>query len=284
MYTRASSTCTHQPLEMETPVMKLKNQNRLTEMLTQKELEKLHRNFEENYTLSIFSGDVKAFEPVVKFFNPTGLGTWYLSELSPDNIGFGICVLNEIELGYVSLHELNTLKLQNPIEKDNHFLAEGLTIYELMKILNTHENVPGIIQNRSIYRREKKSIEHITKVLVKDHILMNQTLLVCTCLEKGMIEYDAISNTFGYFDQQGNQLLDENLEEAQEGDGFDDLYHEEHKEIYSWYLITDWLARKLSKKGESILDNEYGTWWGRSCFGQLIVCDSVIQEIAKEHY
>lgn len=48
---------------------------------------------------------------VVKLFNPTGIGTWYLSELDPEtNIAFGLCDLGEPELGYVSIDEILNFK------------------------------------------------------------------------------------------------------------------------------------------------------------------------------
>ena len=49
----------------------------------------------------------------VKFFNPVGIGTWYISELDPDtNIMFGLCDLGFPELGYVSMDELEQTELQ----------------------------------------------------------------------------------------------------------------------------------------------------------------------------
>ena len=37
----------------------------------------------------------KSFRAVVKLFNPTGAGTWYLSELDPEtNVAFGVCQIN----------------------------------------------------------------------------------------------------------------------------------------------------------------------------------------------
>ena len=54
----------------------------------------------------------KSFKAVTKLFNPVGVGTWYLSELDPEtNVGFGLCEIHEKELGYVSLDELNDLRI-----------------------------------------------------------------------------------------------------------------------------------------------------------------------------
>ena len=66
----------------------------------------------------------KEFKAVVKLFNPTGVGTWYLSELDPEtNIAFGLCEIHEKELGYVSLDELSDFKGQFGlgIERDKYF-------------------------------------------------------------------------------------------------------------------------------------------------------------------
>tara|TARA_A100001515_G_C4539662_1_gene199777 strand:+ start:660 stop:953 length:294 start_codon:yes stop_codon:yes gene_type:complete len=60
----------------------------------------------------------------VKLFNPTGLGTWWLSELDPEtNVAFGIAEIQEKEYGYVSIDELKEFKgsFGLPIERDLYF-------------------------------------------------------------------------------------------------------------------------------------------------------------------
>ena len=71
----------------------------------------------------------KSFKAVLKLFNPTGIGTWYLSELNPDNNNaFGLCCLTEEEFGYVNLDELLSFKGQFGlgIERDRHFKSKTL--------------------------------------------------------------------------------------------------------------------------------------------------------------
>ena len=66
----------------------------------------------------------KSFKAVLKLFNPTGIGTWYLSELNPDNnVAFGLCCLHEKEYGYVDINELKSLELPFglSIERDKWF-------------------------------------------------------------------------------------------------------------------------------------------------------------------
>lgn len=60
----------------------------------------------------------------VKFFNPTGAGTWYALEFNPDEgLFFGYANILEGELGYFSLEELQSFKgrFGLGIERDLHW-------------------------------------------------------------------------------------------------------------------------------------------------------------------
>lgn len=68
--------------------------------------------------------------PVVKLFNPCGAATWLLTEINPEeqSEAFGLCDLGmgHPELGYVSLEEIESIKLMGGalyIERDEHFTA-----------------------------------------------------------------------------------------------------------------------------------------------------------------
>lgn len=65
------------------------------------------------------------FEPVVKLFNPAGIGTWLLTELDPEcpDIAFGLCDLGYPELGSVSISELESVRgpFGLGIERDRHW-------------------------------------------------------------------------------------------------------------------------------------------------------------------
>ena len=65
-------------------------------------------------------------KPWLKLFNPAGSGTWLISEIDDNNdTMFGLCDLGHgsPELGYVSLKELESLKLPFglKIERDKWF-------------------------------------------------------------------------------------------------------------------------------------------------------------------
>lgn len=54
------------------------------------------------------------------------------------------------------------------------------------------------------------------------------------------------------------------------------------QEIFEWWIITDWLSKKLRDKGEPILEWGNNCYWGRCCTGQAILLDSVISDITSE--
>ena len=93
-------------------------------ILTKQIKEKLIKNHQEQ------NGE-KEFKAVLKLFNPTGLGTWYLSELNPENnTAFGLCCLQEKELGYVSLDELLSFKGQFGLKIERDLSFEPTTLEE----------------------------------------------------------------------------------------------------------------------------------------------------------
>ena len=70
--------------------------------------------------------DSTANKPYLKLFNPTGAGTWLISEYDPKNeMMFGLCDLGAgcPELGYVDFKELKEYKgrFGLGIERDLHF-------------------------------------------------------------------------------------------------------------------------------------------------------------------
>jgi len=66
-----------------------------------------------------------------KAFNPTGTGTWYITEGdvvelddgTTDYMLFGLCCIHEPELGYIMLSELESYRgrSQLPIERDRSY-------------------------------------------------------------------------------------------------------------------------------------------------------------------
>ena len=65
---------------------------------------------------------------LVKFFTPDSNWTWYASEFDGEDTFFGLVNGYEIELGYFSLSELESVRgpFGLPIERDLHFVPQTL--------------------------------------------------------------------------------------------------------------------------------------------------------------
>lgn len=97
------------------------------------------KEIEEKLSKSPFSDECSMdSEVVVKYFNPTGHGTWLIIEGQKQEDGdwmlFGYCHVFEAEWGYVMLSELEdiTLPFGLGIERDLH-ISPGSTVKELKK-------------------------------------------------------------------------------------------------------------------------------------------------------
>jgi hypothetical protein len=56
----------------------------------------------------------------------------------------------------------------------------------------------------------------------------------------------------------------------------------QYREVYEYWIVSEWLGRELLARGEVVAQDFYGSViWGRGRTGQAIVYDSVIQDIAN---
>jgi len=77
----------------------------------------------------LYANEEKSPEEIkvpLKLFNPSGAGTWYITEYNPETgIAFGWCDLGYPELGYVNLNELLSIRVERDMYWDsNTTLAE----------------------------------------------------------------------------------------------------------------------------------------------------------------
>lgn len=66
---------------------------------------------------------------VIKYFNPTGSGTWWFSEYDPEYEDFyGLAEIHEREYGYTHMPELRDLRVRFGlwIERDYHWIPKKL--------------------------------------------------------------------------------------------------------------------------------------------------------------
>ena len=124
----------------------------------------------------------------------------------------------------------------------------------------------------SEYNEKKK--QELNANFVNEHVLLNQTYLVDKMLNDEVFSYESIINLYPDNTEKIEELEDKITELEDEQD--------EPQEILEWWVISNWFAEQLKEHGEPVLENDYGTWWGRTTTGQAIKLDDVITEIREE--
>lgn len=118
--------------------------------------------------------------------------------------------------------------------------------------------------------------QDIAKSFIRNHIYINQSYLVSELFTKGIISYDDFHNL--YF-TDGQLIVNFNLTSEDQIQAMRDNC-EDHQEVYEYWVCSNWLIDQLKELNEPILETEFETWWGRTCTGQAICLDYVIQKLA----
>jgi len=146
------------------------------------------------------------------------------------------------------------------------------------------------VNSGSVYgfaREVHSRAEHI----VASEIWCNDSILVSALINGSyddQFEFERIENLFdGSIDAMEEFLVEEGKLPAD----WDRLSSEvmiriatQHRfspllqDICEWWRVSKSLARHLHRIGVPVLRNDYGCWWGRTCSGQDILMDGVIQQ------
>ena len=134
----------------------------------------------------------------------------------------------------------------------------------------------------TVQERENKLDEFVNREL-----FACQSSLIEDAFKKGLFSVDEIENLYRPFDgklidpaiclrcNDSVSCLDSETGECESC--FED--NQQPQEIFEWWLVSPWLGKQFLLRGEPILDNGYGLWWGRCTSGQAISMDYVIQQI-----
>lgn len=119
----------------------------------------------KKYPLGSQDGLLGQAKVIAKFFNPMGVGTWFITEAEKQEDGdyemFGYCHLGDDELaefGYVMLSELQSIKgpLGMGIERDL-YLSKDCTLIEALK--QTSMKVPDYLSKNVEEESEEDSVK-----------------------------------------------------------------------------------------------------------------------------
>lgn len=135
-------------------------------------------------------------------------------------------------------------------------------------------------------------VEELAETYQQNMIFCCDSCLVDDLLKEGRegFNYDDIENLYTNpdamdLDEIKDFLNDRNIEFADDAEEYElkglVRANAEPAEIYEWYRVDGWLAKQLAKVGECVLDNDYGTWWGRCATGQQLIMDGTLQKVAE---
>jgi len=143
------------------------------------------------------------------------------------------------------------------------------------------------ITKEEFFNLDNGIVQDITQKFIYPHILRNQGSLI---YDLGLLEvtgflYEDIENLYMTDEEIIKWHLDDIEIEGKEitAEDLDDFRYDNPKEIYEWYLVSDWFIDRLREINEPVIDNDYGEYWGRCCTGQAIYLDYEIQELAYEY-
>jgi len=143
------------------------------------------------------------------------------------------------------------------------------------------------ITKEEFFNLDNGIVQDITQKFIYPHILRNQSRLIDDLdkLEVGGFLYEDIDNLYMTDEEIIKWHLDDIEIEGKEitAEDLDEFRYDNPKEIYEWYLVSDWFFDRLKEINEPILNNDYGEYWGRCCTGQSIYLDYVIQELAYQY-
>ena len=128
---------------------------------------------------------------------------------------------------------------------------------------------------------------------VDREVYVNQSMLVTELLAKGVVNYEDIQNSSPIFkagkdsdgqtdcEHCGASIMDTEIDEETIlcENCFDEWKDENPKEIFEWWIVSNWLLEKLRAESEPILESDFERWWGRTTTGQAILLDYVVEKI-----
>ena len=124
------------------------------------------------------------------------------------------------------------------------------------------------------------TIDDKIKMLVDRDVIYNQSLLVEDLIKNGFeghkpaIDWDSDIVNMYITEEEAKNMGFDSLEAAQD-------CGQDMKEVYEWWLVSDWLARLLEDLGCVVIKSDYARWWGRTETGQCLSMDGDLKAVAR---
>lgn len=137
------------------------------------------------------------------------------------------------------------------------------------------------------YKKAETESERQEKngLLVQNEIVYLFSYPMQELLEKGLIQYEDIENSYltdeDIKDNYSYDLKDKSEEEINEFIQNIRDRGEDNKDIFEYWLVSNWLYEKLQELKEPVMEWNNLYIWGRCCTGQAIALDRTMDEVRK---
>ena len=135
---------------------------------------------------------------------------------------------------------------------------------------NVNQDIKGQFVQREVYTCFSYEMDSILKVSYE--------------IKSDLPTWEDIENLYTFPEYCGNcgeELEEDNIED-EECPHCQEYIENEMKEIYEWWIVSEFLYRKLKEKGYCVLEWGNNYYWGRCCTGQAILLDYIISKICEE--
>ena len=138
------------------------------------------------------------------------------------------------------------------------------------------------------------ALDRAAERMMEREVLACQSSLVDAILSRSfddkdpILSWDDVANLHVYrCPECGGELKDYDGEEGKactycEWAGDESDGDPESVEVFEWWLVSGWLADRLSERGEVVASDGQSHWWERCCTGQGIILDGIMQRIVSE--
>ena len=132
--------------------------------------------------------------------------------------------------------------------------------------------------------RDEHHMDELMQVCIQDDWEEPQSDYVSKMDRSELVEYLEHHQGTACFDDEPTSDLRKAVLDVEAQEFCDHIGLDPHtNEAYEHWIVSDWLADKLEAHGEMVIRDFMGlTIWGRTCSGQAIACDWVIQQIYSE--
>lgn len=126
--------------------------------------------------------------------------------------------------------------------------------------------------------------------IIKQEIYCLQNHLVEHLLKSETIPIDDVENLYPEYSrwsmkQCRDWLTDHGIawERHYDIDDLCDLIEDnsEPAEVMQWWCVSDWITKKFRDLGGVVIDNDFGTWWGRTGCGYSLEDEAILKQIAS---